>query len=442
MTTIPLLPALVNLFRDASRSSRRNLKQEEKRITQKTLNSLVDLPEFTMTYFEIEKRGQESILHLYGEHNYHCAICPGCKNISGSIHQEKSRCVRDLDISQQRTFLHFSARRFSCEHCKNTFAERLQSIGFGHRQTDRFQEVVYQRSLDSTRKAVAKEMWLDPSTVKTIFIRLAKRKAGKGYQKKVRKLAMDEISLKKRHKQFALVISDLERHCVIAILPSRDKESLEMWLSNLSESEREAIQIVSIDMWRPYFYAVKAKLPHAKLVVDRFHVVKQLNGKITKLRRTVQKNADEKTEEILKGSRWILVKNRQNLSQKEEDHLQKVLAISPEIREAYLLKEEFHTIFEKIKNVERAKRFLEVWILKAQKTGSRYLAEFVKTLRNWWEEILMYFEEGITNGFSEGINRAIRAIINRAYGYRNFDNFRLQVLAQHGYARQNHANSR
>lgn len=442
MSTIPLLPAPVNLFRDASRSSRRNLKQEEKRISQKTLNSLVDLPEFTMTHFEIEKRGQESILHLYGEHNYHYAICPDCKNISGSIHQEKSRCVRDLDISQQRTFLHFSARRFSCESCENTFSERLESIGFGHRQTDRFQEVVYQRSLDSTRKAVAKEMWLDPSTVKTIFIRLAKRKVGKGHQKKVRKLAMDEISLKKRHKQFALVISDLERHCVIAILPSRDKESLEMWLSNLSKSEREAIQIVSIDMWRPYFYAVKAKLPHARLVVDRFHVVKQLNEKITKLRRTVQKNADEKTKEILKGSRWILVKNRQNLSQKEEEHLQKVLAISPAIREAYLLKEEFHTIFEKIKNVERAKRFLEVWILKAQKTGSRYLAEFVKTLRNWWEEILMYFEEGITNGFSEGINRAIRAIINRAYGYRNFDNFRLQVLAQHGYFTCHHANSR
>ena len=151
-----------------------------------------------------------------------------------------------------------------------------------------------------------------------------------------------------------------------------------------------------------------------------------------KLRRTTQRNATEEVKEILKGSRWLLVKNRQNLSLKEEGHLQKVLAISPEIREAYLLKEEFRNIFEKIKEVEQAKRFLEVWILKALKTGSRYLAKFVKTLRNWWEEILIYFEEGITNAFSEGINRAIRAIINRAYGYRNFDNFRLQVLAQHG----------
>lgn len=442
MSTIPLLPAPVNLFRDASRSSQRKLKEEKNRITRKTLSVIVDLPAFTVTHFYIEHRKKESILHLHSEHNHDYAICPQCERISKSIHQEKPRCVRDLAMNEHRTYLHFTSRIFSCEYCENTFAERLQSIGFRHRHTDRFREKVYRCSLASTRKSVAREMWLDPSTVKTIFLHLAKDKLNREDQKNVRKLAMDEISLKKRHKQFSLVISDLERHYVIAVLPSRDKESLEKWLSNLGKSKRDAIEIVSIDMWRPYFYAVKAKLPHAKLVVDRFHVMKQLNENITKLRRTTQRNANEDVKEILKGSRWLLVKNRQNLSLKEEGHLQDVLAISSEIREAYLLKEEFRNIFEKIKDVEQAKRFLKVWILKAQKTGSRYLAKFVKTLRNWWEEILMYFEEGITNAFSEGINRAIRAIINRAYGYRNFDNFRLQVLAQHGYAHQNHANSR
>ncbi len=442
MSTIPLLPAPVTLFRDASRAAQRKLTPEKNWMTRKTLDAIVDLPEFTMTHFDIEPRNKESILHLHSEHNHGYAICPQCEHISESIHQEKLRCVRDLDMSAHRTYLHFTSRIFACEACHNTFAERLQSIGFRQRHTNRFREEVYRRSLDSPRKSVAREMWLDPSTVKTIFLRLAKNKLGQAHQKNVRKLALDEIALKKRHKQFALVISDLERHCVIAVLPSRDKESLEIWLSNLSKAKREAIEIVSIDMWRPYFYAVKAKLPHAKLVADRFHVVKQLNENITKLRRTIQRKADAEIKEILKGSRWLLVKNRQNLSLKEEGHLQNVLAVSPEIRAAYLLKEEFRTIFEKIKQVEQAKRFLEVWMLKAQQTGNRYLAKFVNTLRNWWEEILMYFEEGITNAFSEGINRAIRAIINRAYGYRNFDNFRLQVLARHGYAGQNHANSR
>lgn len=296
--------------------------------------------------------------------------------------------------------------------------------------------------MDSSRKSVAAEMWLDPTTVKTIFLCLAEEKLDKAHQKQVRKLAMDEISLKKRHKQFALVISDLDRHCIIAVLPSRDKERLKNWLSKLSQTEKESIEVVSMDMWRPYFYAVKDALPQAKLVADRFHVVKQLNENITKLRRTIQRESDDNVKKVLKGSRWLLVKNRQNLKPKEAEHLQRILALSPEIREAYLLKEEFHNIFEKINDVDKAKRFLNAWIWKAQKTGSRYLAKFVTTLRNWWNEILMYFEEGITNAFSEGINRAIRAIINRAYGYRNFDNFRLQVLAQHGYQLHVHANSR
>jgi hypothetical protein len=93
---------------------------------------------------------------------------------------------------------------------------------------------------------------------------------------------------------------------------------------------------------------------------------------------------------------------------------------------------EFRTIFEKINDPRQAERFLRAWIWKANQTGDRYLAKFLNTLRNWWSEILRYFDDHITNGFVEGMNRAIRAIIGRAYGYRNFDNFRLQVLAQHG----------
>ena len=248
----------------------------------------------------------------------------------------------------------------------------------------------------------------------------------------VRVLGIDEISLKKRYKQFALVLSDLERRCVIAVLPGREKTRLEGWLTVLSKEERKAIQVVSIDMWSPYRAAVRAKLSHADIVADRFHVMKQLNQRLTQLRRAIQRQADEATQQVLKGSRWLLVKNRDALKPQEEARLMEVLAASPELRTAYLLKEEFRTIFEKINDPHQAERFLRAWICKAYQTGDRYLAKFVNTLRNWWTEILRYFDDRITNGFVEGMNRAIRAIIGRAYGYRNFDNFRMQVLAQHG----------
>ena len=98
----------------------------------------------------------------------------------------------------------------------------------------------------------------------------------------------------------------------------------------------------------------------------------------------------------------------------------------------YLLKEEFRTICDKITDRTRAQRFLWAWIGKALATGSRYLSRFVKTLQNWWHEFLNYFDDRVTQGFVEGINRAIRGIINRAFGFRNFDNFRLQVLVECG----------
>ena len=235
-------------------------------------------------------------------------------------------------------------------------------------------------------------------------------------------------------KQYTLILSDLQRHTVIAVLPDRRKATLEQWFDNLSPAERKAIRVVSIDMWEAYRQATRHKLPHAQLVADRFHVVKQLNERLTQMRRTIQQQADEETRQILKGSRWLLVHNRKNLSDEEKSKLQKVLAASPQLRILYLLKEEFHTIGEKIHDRAQAERFLRAWIWKAEQTGDRFILKFVNTLRNWWDEILNYFEERITNGFVEGINRAIRAIINRAYGFRNFDNFRLHVLAQHGSA--------
>ncbi len=126
------------------------------------------------------------------------------------------------------------------------------------------------------------------------------------------------------------------------------------------------------------------------------------------------------------------MKARHELSPEEESKLQQVLAACPELRVMYLLKEEFRTICDKVQNREQATRFLQAWICKVQATGDLRLLKFVNTLRNWWDEFLNYFINGVTQGFVEGINNAIRATIRRAFGFRNFNIFRLQVLAQYG----------
>ena len=110
----------------------------------------------------------------------------------------------------------------------------------------------------------------------------------------------------------------------------------------------------------------------------------------------------------------------------------------PQIKTIYLLKEEYRLIFEKIESKDKAERFLSAWKRKAMSTANPFLIRFVKTLTNWWQYILNYLSEKITNGFVEGLNGAIRNIIRRAFGYRNFRNFKLQVFAEQGFHNNRH----
>ena len=336
-----------------------------------------------------------------------------------------------------RTVVHFPQRRFDCDTCSEPFTENLAWLDPKRRQTQAFEAHIYQQVKHKTpRRQVALEAGLSESTVLDIFKRQAKKRMQQPGEGRVRKLGVDEISLRKRHKQYALVLSDLEGRRVLAVLPNRLKASFEQWLAGLTAKERQAIVVVSMDMWEGYRQAVHNKLPHARIVADRFHVMKQLNHQIDLLRRALQRQAkktgNETVYQALKGSRWLLLKRRCDLNPEEEAKLRLILDVSDELRSIYLLKAEFITICDKMRDRAQAKRFLRAWTRKAVATGCRYLIRFVKTLQNWWHEFLNYFIDRVTQGFVEGINRAIRGIINRAFGFRCFDNFRLQVLVECG----------
>ena len=284
------------------------------------------------------------------------------------------------------------------------------------------------------RRQVARQAGVHEAVVAEIFKRHARRALRATPRQTVRVLGVDEIALRKGHKQYALVLSDLVRHCVIAVLPDRRKATLETWLRQLPAEEQRAIKTVSMDMWEPYRQAVQHCLPHAAIVADRFHVMKQLNHKLDLLRRSLQRQAnqsgDERRYQALKGNRWVLLRKRCALAAEQEAQLKVILAASDELRTIYLLREEFRTICDKVHERARAMRFLDAWTWKAVATGSSYLQQFVRTLRTWWQEFLNYFKAGVTQGFVEGIDHAIRDIIRRAFGYRNFNNFRLQVLVE------------
>jgi transposase len=432
MENVLLLSAPARVVKDAARAVKRVTGLVIQKATAGTLTEWLGLPGLVVTEYAIEKQGETEVLHLFCAHGHDVALCPRCGQVSAAVHDREARCVRHLDVWGKVTLVHFPARRFDCDRCRRPFTEVLPWIEGKRRQTRAFEVHVYQCCRKADQATVAVAQRLHPATVKDIFYRLAKRAERRHPRPRVRWLGIDEISLKKGHRDFALVLSDLKRHGVIAVLPERSQEALEQWLDGLSPEERADIRLVAMDMWGPYRSVVRAKLPHARIVADRFHVMQQLNDRLTQVRRALQARADPQTRETLKGTHWLLIKNRADLKPDEEAKLQAALTACPELRTAYLLKEEFRTICEKLPDRARARRFLQAWMWYAEASGIPQLRKFVQTLRHWWEEFLNYFDERVTSGVVEGLNRAIRAIIRRACGYHIFEHFRLQVLVEHG----------
>jgi transposase len=245
-------------------------------------------------------------------------------------------------------------------------------------------------------------------------------------------ICFDEISLHRGHGKFVLVISAPEIGLVLDVLSDRSKETLEKWLDERGKEWCEAIQVACSDMWDAYQEVAAEKLPNAIRTVDRFHVMKNLNEALTKARRAIQKDADGHTKEVLKGCRWLLVKNKENLKAEELQKLQSMLAASPELKACYEFKESFRNLFNQNLDYQGAEERLLEWVAQVEASQFKSLQAFVKTLRNWWQQILNYFVGRQTNGFAEGVNLKIKMLNRRGYGYRNFNSFRLHVLVAFG----------
>ena len=175
-------------------------------------------------------------------------------------------------------------------------------------------------------------------------------------------------------------------------------------------------------MWEPYSNVCEELLPNAHITVDRFHVAKAVNEELKKL-----KNQEKKQHpEVIKGAHYPLLKNQEDLTHAQQEKLNQVYETCPSLKMAHRLKECLRHIFEYHSTKEKAIQRLQKWCLIAQK--EHLFPKFRKTLSNWMDKIANYFHQRTTSGMVEGINNKIKLIKRRAFGFRNFGNFRLRVI--------------
>ena len=249
--------------------------------------------------------------------------------------------------------------------------------------------------------------------------------------KHLKRLAIDEISIRKGHVYITLVL-DLESGAVVFVGDGKGADALNPFWKRLKASHAK-VEAVAMDLSAAYRLAVTTHLPEAAIVFDWFHIVKLLNDKLTALRRDLYRNATDKEQrQVLKGIRWLIIKRSENLDddKNESQRLDEALSLNAPLALAYYLKEELAWMFEE-RTKARARRFLEDWIGRARATGLSQLKTFAKTLETHAEGILSWFDHPISTGPLEGTNNKIKTMKRQAYGYRDQEYFKLRILAIH-----------
>lgn len=389
------------------------------------IDKIFGLQEFRINRIEIFK----DEIYLYVQIKAKKGRCSRCGNWSKSIHQYHERKVRDLDIWGKKCYLIFDIRRFDCNCCGKPFTERLYSIDFENEYTKRFEDWVVKLSRNSALEQVAELVGLTYERVEGIFFRAISRQIEANKGRIFKKIGIDEISMKKGRKEYIVVISDLSRGCVIGVLGERSKAKVKEWFQSLSKKQRRKIRWVAIDMWDGYFYAVREEISHARIVIDRFHVQKALSEKIDKARRGIQNKLSEEERVELKGSRWIILKPKEKLTEQQRATLEGICQKYPQLAQLVELKEEFREIYEnKAFSPVIAKEAFDKWQQKVKAMGIKVLVTFLNTLNNWYIWILNYFGIRLTSGCVEGINAKIKLLKRTGFGFRNFSNFRLRIF--------------
>jgi transposase len=248
----------------------------------------------------------------------------------------------------------------------------------------------------------------------------------------LKRLGIDEIALVKGQGNYCAVLVDLDQGKLIAILSERTKEKIAEALTGWGSEVLELIEEVSIDLWKPYKSVVEELMPNAQVVADRFHVMKQVNTELDSQRKTEKRDAEklkdgsDKTQILsgLKKSKYSLLKNEDDLNESQKLKLEQVKQVSPTLGKMHELKEELRMIFQSSIDWLTALFELGNWLVSA----AQLFPKSKNTVLRWLDEIIAYFDRRTTNGVVEGINNKLKLIKRSAYGFRNFENFKIRSL--------------
>ena len=357
--------------------------------------------------------------------------CPACGSADVHKRGEKWRSFRGLPIGSKPCLVVLGVPRVSCEQCG---VVRQVAVSFADPRKSyikSFGRYVLELCESMTIQDVADHLSVGWDLVKEIQKDHLKKHFAKPKLRRVRQIAIDEICIGKGHRYLTIVL-DLESGAVVHLGQGKGADALKPFWKRLKAS-RAKIEAVALDMSPAYISAVIKNLPGVPLVFDRFHIMKLFNEKLSNLRRELYREAADGLEkDVLKGIRWLLLKNFENLddAKNERERLDKALELNHSLATAYYLKELLRWFWQQ-RTKAAAAVWLDEWCGLARASGIRVLQTFANTLQGHRSGLLNWWDHPISTGPLEGTNNKIKTMQRQAYGYRDREFFELKIFAIH-----------
>lgn len=381
---------------------------------------------------DVELDVDEGRVDIQVEHEANAGwACPACGRALSCYDHAEQRTWRHLDTCQYQTHLHARIPRVDCpEH-----GVRQVEVPWAGKHS-RFTLLLERLVIDTLRasQSVSRTAtltgvsWDQAQAVMCRAVeRGRRRKAEAPAAEPVARIGVDEKAFRKGHR-YITIVCDIDGGTVEHVAEERKAESLGEYFDTLSDDQKQAIQCVAMDMWRPYIRATRDHLPDAdsKIVFDRFHVMKLAGEAVDKVRRAEHKTLRRAGESTLTGTKYLWLWSEENVPEHRAEQFEQLKNLNLKTSRAWAIKETLRDLWAYVYRGP-ARKFFARWFGWARRSQLTPIKQLAATLRDHLDGILAYCKHQVTNGVTEGVNSTIMTLKRLAGGYRNIDNFKTAI---------------
>ena len=353
-------------------------------------------------------------------------LCHECGSKAATVHSKGHvRFIRDLNMANAQVFLQVNYRKIWCNTCGGVRVEQMTFADAGQRVTNRLARYIHELCKMLTVKDVAEHLDIDPKTIKEIDKTFLEQSFGQDSFDDLHVLMIDEIAIHKGHR-YMTIVADFFSGRVVWMGHDRNKQTLDAFFKNLTDNQKRAIEAVAMDMWEPYINRVRYHCPQAKIVFDFFHLVQGFSRVIDHVRRSEYVKAKGDARKVIKDSRYLLLKNEDNLTDDQRSRLARLLELNRTLSSVYVLKDQLKVLYY-YGDRRRVKQALDDWCTMAAQIDHPTVRAFARQLRYFEYGIVNHADYPIGTSMLEGINNKIKVIKRKAYGFHDDRYFILKV---------------